>query len=334
MSTEGEPTPAEPPRTAAGSSPHGHPAPSWHSRPRATPPRSLAPGGDDVAQSRSAATPDDAERTVVVPRRTSDGDEETTVVVDKKPVVDDPERTLVAPKPKESQRVTGAAALDAGHGDQPTESKSDLQDEETLYQQPTVNPRARVPATPTAPTSSQRHGPVLPSSVPLAGQQALSAVPGQSAQRSGFGPQPFGYGQPHPYGYAPAGPYPGPPCGPGAPSGVRRSTLQTALLWGGVGVVAVVLGIALVLGLVDPDLLSAKKLDVQDAQAEVRRVLTDDITGYGAKDVADINCNNGTDVTVKQGNSFTCHVRVDGTARSVTATFLDSSGNFDVSRPD
>lgn len=214
----------------------------------------------------------------------------------------------MAPKPKEPQRVAGASALDAGHGDRPTESKSDPQDEETLYQQLTVNPRAGVPATPTAPPSSQRHGLVPPSSVPPAGQQALSAAPRQSAQRSGFGPQPFGYGQPHPYGYAPAGPYPGPPYGPGAPSGVRRSTLPTALMWGGVGLVAVVFGIALVLGLVDPDLLSTKKLDVQDAQAEVQRVLTDDITGYGAKDVADINCNNGTDVTVKQGNSFTCQV--------------------------
>lgn len=292
----------------------------------------------DAAESNPAAMPDDAERTVVVPRRTSDGGEETTVVVDKKPVVDDPERTLVAPKPKpkpkEPQRVKDAATRDAGDHDSPTESKSDPQDEQTLYQQPIVNPGAGVPAKPVAPPSSQRHGPAPAPSAKPAEQQALSAAPAQSAQRSGFGPQPFGYGQPHPYGYPPAGPYAGPPYGPGAPAGARRSTLSTALLWGGVGLVAVVLGIAVVIGLSDPDLLSTKKLDVQDAQSEIQRVLTDDITGYGAKDVDDVKCNNGENITVKQGNSFTCHVRIDGSSRSVTATFLDNSGNFDVSRPE
>lgn len=92
------------------------------------------------AESDSAATPDDAERTVIVPRPASGGDEETTVVVDRKPVVDDPERTLVAPRPKEPQRVKDVANLDSGQRDTPTESIADPQDEQTVHRQPIVNP--------------------------------------------------------------------------------------------------------------------------------------------------------------------------------------------------
>lgn len=286
------------------------------------------------AESDSAATPDDAECTVIVPRPASGGDEETTVVVDRKPVVDDPERTLVAPRPKEPQRVKDVTNLDSGQRDTPTESIADPQDEPTVHRQPIVNPGDRVPSNPVARSASQRQGPASAPSAPPVGQQSLSAAPGPSAQRPGFGPQPFGYGQSHPYGYPPAGPYAGPPYGPGAPAGAQRSKLPTALLWGGAGLVAVVLGIALVIGLSNPELLSTKKLYIQDAQSEIQRVLTDDITGYGAKDVADVKCNNGENVTVKPGNSFTCHVRVDGAPRSVTATFLDNSGNFEVGRPD
>lgn len=98
--------------------------------------------------------------------------------------------------------------------------------------------------------------------------------------------------------------------------------------------VAVVLATGLVIGLSNPDLLFTKELDVQAAQSEIQRVLTDDVTGYGDKNVADVKCNNGEDVTIKQGGSFTCQVSVDGAPRRVTATFLDSNGNFDVGRPD
>ncbi|OOK65312.1 hypothetical protein BZL29_7911 [Mycobacterium kansasii] len=112
------------------------------------------------------------------------------------------------------------------------------------------------------------------------------------------------------------------------------ATPPRIVLWGGLALAVVVGGIALVLGLSQPDLLSTNKLDVQAAQAEIQRVLTDDITGYGDKNVADVKCNDGANVTVKQGSSFTCQVSVDGTARRVTVTFLDNNGNFEVGRPD
>ncbi|OSC21594.1 hypothetical protein B8W69_28265 [Mycobacterium vulneris] len=106
------------------------------------------------------------------------------------------------------------------------------------------------------------------------------------------------------------------------------------MLWGGVGLAAVALAAGLVIGLSDPDLLLTKKLDVQAAQSEIQRVLTDDVTGYADKNVADVKCNNGENVTIKQGSSFTCQVSVDGASRRVTATFLDNNGNFEVGRPD
>lgn len=291
---------------------------------------SLVPGDDGRG---SAATHDDAERTIVVPPK-SRGDEEATVVVDRKPLFDDPERTLVAPTPVEPPGVKDAATADAGPRGTPPRSDSDEQDEQTLYQHPTVHQGARAPAGPApAPPSPQRHPvPGSTPSVPPAGPP-IPAPPGL-AQQPGFGPQPLPYGQASPYGYPPAGPYAAPPYGPVAPAAGRRSTRSTALLWGGLGLAAVVLGTGLLIGLSNSEFVSTKKLDVQDAQSEIQRVLTDDVTGYGNKNVADVKCNNGENVTIKQGSSFTCQVSVDGASRRVTATFLDNNGNFEVGRPD
>lgn len=297
-----------------------------------SPSGSLPSGGRDSAQSSSAATPDDAERTIVVSRK-SHADEETTVVGNKKPLVDDPEKTLVAPTPRAPQRNNDTDNPDARPRSEPARAASDDQDEQTVYQQPVVHPGSRAPTGPPPATPpSQRHGPDPAPSFPPAGQP-LPPSPGL-AQQPGFAPQPFPYGQANPYGHPPPGPYAGPPYGPPGSAGRQRSTQSTALLWGGVGLAAVVLATGLVIGLSNPDLLLTKKLDVQAAQSEIERVLTDEITGYGDKNVADVNCNHGENVTIKQGNSFTCQVNVDGAPRRVTATFLDNNGNFDVGRPD
>jgi hypothetical protein len=288
---------------------------------------SLAPGGDGGAQSGSAATPEDPERTIVVPRE-SHADEETTVVVNKKPVVDDPERTLVAPTPKAPQRSNDDVNPDAAPRGELAQSTSDDKGERTVYHKPVLRPGSGAPA---GQPSSQRHDSSPASSLPPSGQPLPSP---QSVAQSGFAPQPFPYGQANPYGYPPAAPYAAPPFGPVPPTGRRRSTQSAALLWGGVGLAAVVLAAGLVIGLSDPDLLLTKKLDVQAAQSEIQRVLTDDVTGYADKNVADVKCNNGENVTIKQGSSFTCQVSVDGASRRVTATFLDNNGNFEVGRPD
>jgi len=123
----------------------------------------------------------------------------------------------------------------------------------------------------------------------------------------------------------------------GAPSGASRGPRgrPRALLWGALGVLAAtVLAAGVFIGLSTPSAwFGGKELDIGNAQAEVQRVLTDDITGYGDAGVADVTCNGGHNAAVRVGASFTCQVTVDGTPRQVTVTFLDDNGNFEVGRP-
>ena len=75
------------------------------------------------------------------------------------------------------------------------------------------------------------------------------------------------------------------------------------------------------------------KLDVSAAQQGVRNVLSDETSGYGVKNVKDVKCNDGVDPEVKAGAKFNCAVNIDGTGRSVTVTFKDDSGTYEVGRP-
>jgi len=91
-------------------------------------------------------------------------------------------------------------------------------------------------------------------------------------------------------------------------------------------VVAAVLVIGAVIAIAT---LGAKTtLDADAAEAGVAKVLTE---SYGAADVGDVSCPTGQEVAV--GNSFTCTVTVDGQYRSVTLTFTDDAGTYEVSRP-
>ena len=58
----------------------------------------------------------------------------------------------------------------------------------------------------------------------------------------------------------------------------------------------------LVLGFWEPGFFVTTKLDVSKAQAGVQQILTDETNGYGAKNVKDVKCNNGSDPTVKKGS--------------------------------
>jgi hypothetical protein len=91
--------------------------------------------------------------------------------------------------------------------------------------------------------------------------------------------------------------------------------------------------VILVLGFWAPGFFVTTQLDVSKAQAGVQQVLTDSTNGYGAKNVKDVKCNNGQNPTVKKGQSFDCDVSIDGTKRSVTVTFQDSKGTYEVGRP-
>lgn len=77
----------------------------------------------------------------------------------------------------------------------------------------------------------------------------------------------------------------------------------------------------------------AVELDVTAAQAGVSRVLTDPINGYGREDVSNVRCNNGVNPTVREGDSFTCIVTVDGAQRQVLVVFSDDAGTYSVDRP-
>ena len=77
----------------------------------------------------------------------------------------------------------------------------------------------------------------------------------------------------------------------------------------------------------------ARELDLKQAQADVQRVLTDPIDGYGRDNVTDVWCNNGVNPPVRAGSSFTCQVTVDGVQRQVTAVFSDDAGTYEVDGP-
>jgi hypothetical protein len=164
--------------------------------------------------------------------------------------------------------------------------------------------------------------------------------PPQYGQTGQYGAQPTQYGQPSQYGqtgqygqpgqygqYPPGGaPYGQPPAG-GKGS---RTAIFTIL-----GVLAaIVVAAVLVLGFWAPGFFVTTKLDVNKANAGVQQILSDSTNGYGAKNVKDVNCNPGKgNPIVKKGSSFDCDVTIDGTKRSVTVTFQDNKGTYEVGRP-
>ena len=152
------------------------------------------------------------------------------------------------------------------------------------------------------------------------GQPSQYGQPGQSGQygQPGQYPQPVQYGQyPGAYGQPPASP--------------KRSKAMVGSVLGVLAAVAV--AVILVLGFWAPGFFVTTKLDVSKANAGVQQILTDSTKGYGAKNVKDVKCNNGQNPTVKKGASFDCDVSIDGTKRSVTATFQDNKGTYEVGRP-
>jgi hypothetical protein len=88
-----------------------------------------------------------------------------------------------------------------------------------------------------------------------------------------------------------------------------------------------------VLGFWKPGFFVTTKLDVTAAQTGVAQILSDEANGYGAKNVKDVKCNDGSSPTVKKGDTFDCEVSIDGTKRQVTVTFQDDSGTYEVGRP-
>lgn len=177
--------------------------------------------------------------------------------------------------------------------------------QEATWQAPAYTPQYQQPADPAYP------------------QQYPQPTPGY-AQPEQFGAQPTQLGVP--------GQYPG-QYGPYGQSG-QGSKRSVAVIGGVIAVMAVLfIGAVLILGFWAPGFFVTTKLDVIKAQAGVQQVLTDETTGYGAKNVKDVKCNNGSDPTVKKGATFECTVSIDGTSKRVTVTFQDNKGTYEVGRP-
>ncbi|MCV7255204.1 DUF4333 domain-containing protein [Mycobacterium hackensackense] len=74
-------------------------------------------------------------------------------------------------------------------------------------------------------------------------------------------------------------------------------------------------------------------IDVAQAEAGVREILSDPINGYGSNTISAMRCNGGKNPAAAKGDSFTCEVEIDGAVRHVTVVFQDDKGTFAVDGP-
>jgi hypothetical protein len=98
-------------------------------------------------------------------------------------------------------------------------------------------------------------------------------------------------------------------------------------------VVAVLIAVALGLGLAKLVYSTGNQLDVRQVEDGVRKILTESGYGYGVENVGAITCNNGTNPPAAKGDGFTCNVVVDGANRRVVVVVVDDQGTFEVDRP-
>jgi hypothetical protein len=116
------------------------------------------------------------------------------------------------------------------------------------------------------------------------------------------------------------------------PPSQSRHSMRWLLIGGGV-LVGAIAAAAVALALLRFGAFGDKVLNVSRAQAAVKQVITDPVTGYGIADVTDVKCNNGNNPIAKKGDSFTCEVTVAGKKHEVRALFIDDNGTYEVDRP-
>jgi hypothetical protein len=169
--------------------------------------------------------------------------------------------------------------------------------------------------------------------------------PGYGHQTPAYGAPPAGYAFPPgpPPGYVqPFGPYPGtvnttgwqqPNASlPGFPTPkLRRHRSRRGLI--ALAVAVLVVAALAVTAFWVPGFLRSKQLDVNAVQDGVRQVLTDGANGYGASNVTDVRCNNGSNPTISSGATFDCDVTINGAKRRVQVTFGDDAGTYWVGVP-
>ena len=178
------------------------------------------------------------------------------------------------------------------------------------------------------------------------GQPGQPLQPGQPVQPGQYQPPQYdqppqygqqyqpteGYGQPGQYTPT-GGQYGEAPSWPAA--GAAKKSRSSVAILGVIGgaVLLIVIGVVLVLLFWIPGYLVTTKLDVNAAQKGVQQILTDQTNGYGVKSADNIKCNNGQNPDVEKDKTFTCDVSVDGQHKTVTVTFMDNNGTYEVGRP-
>jgi hypothetical protein len=120
-----------------------------------------------------------------------------------------------------------------------------------------------------------------------------------------------------------------PPTGRRATSKRPGPSSRTLIISAVVAVVVVVAAVAL-WQFVFRD---ATVINVEQAEAGVREILSDPINGYGANSISALRCNDGKDPSAAKGDSFTCDVEIDGAVRQVYVEFQDDKGTFAVDGP-
>lgn len=120
-----------------------------------------------------------------------------------------------------------------------------------------------------------------------------------------------------------------PPTGHRAPSKGSGPLSRSVIIAAGVAVVLAVAAVAVWQFL----FRDATVINVEQAEAGVREILSDPINGYGANSISALRCNDGKDPPATKGDSFTCAVEIDGTIRQVYVEFQDDKGTFAVDGP-
>jgi hypothetical protein len=235
-------------------------------------------------------------------------------------------------------RMTGPSGQDPNQawssGGQPPTGP----EESSTWQQP-----AYPQSEPYAP-AEQYPGPEFPATEQYPGAEAYPGTAPQPEAYPGTAPQPEAYpgaGTPYPYGqptgYDPSGaqyPLPGAPFGePPAEAPPQKGSKGKVAVLAGIGVLVLALIAVGVTGFWKPGYFVTTKLDVAKAQEGVAKILTDDVNGYGLKDVKDVKCNSGQNPTVKKDGTFECDATIEGQHRKLTVTFQDNSGTYEVGRP-
>ena len=122
---------------------------------------------------------------------------------------------------------------------------------------------------------------------------------------------------------------PGTPTPHRAPAKRSGPDKRTLLIGAGMAVALVIAGVAVWQFL----FRDTTVINVEQAEAGVREILTDPINGYGANSISALRCNDGKDPSAAKGDSFTCAVEIDGTVRHVYVEFQDDKGTFAVDGP-